>query len=124
MRKFFISYTSKDSQKAQWIGWTITDLGHQAFVHEWEVGAGQSIPDWMESKVDESDHVIGIFSPDYINAKYSKSERHAAYWHDPIGRDGFFIPVVIRPCELPRMVRPLKRLDLTGCDRDEARFRL
>ena len=64
IRKFFISYTAKDSQKAQWIGWTLTDLGHQAFVHEWEIGAGQSIADWMESKVDESDHVIGVFSPD------------------------------------------------------------
>ena len=32
MRKFFISYTSKDSQKAQWIGWTLKDLGHDAFV--------------------------------------------------------------------------------------------
>ena len=34
MRKFFISYTSKDSQKAQWIGWVLKDLGHEAFVHE------------------------------------------------------------------------------------------
>ena len=51
MRKFFISYTSKDSQKAQWIGWTLKQLGHEAHVHEWEVGAGQSIPDWMEQTV-------------------------------------------------------------------------
>ena len=39
MRKFFISYTSKDSQKAKWIGWTLKDLGHEANVHEWEIGA-------------------------------------------------------------------------------------
>ena len=32
--------------------------------------------------------------------------------------------MVVRPCDLPRMVRPLKRLDLTGCDRDEARLKL
>ena len=124
MRKFFISYTSKDSQNAQWIGWTLKDLGHEAFVHEWEIGAGQNIPEWMEKRIEECDHLIGVFSPEYINAKYSKSERLAGYWNDAIGQEGFLMPVVVRPCDLPRLVQPLKRVDLTACDRDEARSRL
>ena len=124
MRKFFISYTSKDSQKAQWIGWTLKDLGHEAFVHEWEIGGGQSIPDWMEKRIEECNHLIGVFSPEYVNAVYSKSERHAAFWSDPDGGDGFLMPVVVRPCNLSRLVRQLKRLDLTGCNKDEARARL
>ena len=41
MGKFFISYTSKDSEKAQWIAWTLDEFGHEAFVHEWEVGPGR-----------------------------------------------------------------------------------
>ena len=103
--KFFISYTSKDSEKAQWIGWTLKDLGHEAFVHEWEIGGGQDIAEWMESKLDESDHLIGVFSPDYIDAAYSKSERHAAYWSDPLGRERYFMPVVVRP--LPIRLTPM-----------------
>ncbi len=89
MRKFFISYTSKDSQKAQWIGWTLKDLGHEAFVHEWEIGGGQNIPHWMEKRIEECNHLIGVFSPDYVNAAYSKSERLAGYWKDAIGQEGF-----------------------------------
>lgn len=124
MSKFFISYTGNDSQKAQWIGWTLGDLGHEAFVHEWEVAGGGNIPAWMEQRLEDCDHFIGVFSPDYIDAKYSKSERLAVYWKDAIGRDGFLMPVVIRPCELPILVQPLKRLEIAGCDRDEARSRL
>ena len=36
MRKFFISYNSKDSTKAKWIAWAIEQFGDRAFVHEWE----------------------------------------------------------------------------------------
>jgi len=124
MRKFFISYTSSDSGKAKWIGWALKDLGHESFVHEWEISGGQSIPGWMEKRMEECDHLIGLFSPDYIYAKYSISERLAAFWNDPDGRTGFCLPVVIHPCKLPKMVQPLKRLDLTGCDKSEARSRL
>ena len=123
-RKFFISYTSKDSAKAQWIGWTLKDLGHEAFVHEWEVGPGQSIADWMERRLKESNHLIGVFSPDYIDAEYSKSERLAGYWKDAIGRKGFLMPILIYPCELPMLVQPLRWLDLTDCGRDQARSKL
>ncbi len=124
MAKYFISYTSKDSQKAQWIGWTLKKLGHIAFVHEWELRAGQSIAKWMKRRLEECDHLIGVFSPDYIEAEYSESELLAAYWDDPKGQDGFLAPVVIRPCELPKLVGHLKGLDLTDCDKNEARSRL
>ena len=66
MAKFFISYTSKDSEKAQWIAMTLEEFGHEAFVHEWEVGPGQNVPDWMEQRLKECNHLIGVFSPEYI----------------------------------------------------------
>ena len=53
----------------------------------------------MKSRLEECDHLIGVFSPDYIEAEYSESELLAAYWNDSNGQDGFLVPVVIRPCE-------------------------
>jgi hypothetical protein len=38
------SATSADRDWAQWIAWTLKEAGHTPFVHEWEVGAGESIP--------------------------------------------------------------------------------
>ena len=78
----------------------------------------------MKSRLEECDHLIGVFSPDYIEAEYSESELLAAYWNDSNGQDGFLVPVVIRPCELPKLVGHLKGLDLTDCDKNEARLKL
>ena len=63
MAKVFISYTSKDREWAFWIARELEALGHTAFVHEWEVPAGGNIPDWMEKRLDEADHVLCVVSP-------------------------------------------------------------
>jgi tetratricopeptide (TPR) repeat protein len=123
--KIFVSYTSADRDWAHWIAWTLKEAGHEPFVHEWEVPAGGNIPDWMERRVKEADRLVGVFSDRYIDPVYSKSERTAAFWSDPIGRKGFLIPIeVSRVSEWPRFVAPLKRLSLVGFDQDAARTAL
>jgi tetratricopeptide (TPR) repeat protein len=120
--KIFVSYTSADKDWAHWIAWTLKEAGYTPFVHEWEVPAGGNIPDWMERRVKQADHLIGVFSDRYIDPVYSKSERTAAFWKDPIGKEGFLIPVeVSRVSEWPQFVAPLKRLSLVGLDQDAAR---
>src|SRR5215207_8827892 len=120
--KIFVSYTGADRDWAHWIAWTLKEAGHTPFVHEWEVPAGGNIPDWMERRVKEADHLIGVFSDRYIDPVYSKSERTAAFWSDPIGNEGFLIPIeVSRVSEWPRFVAPLNRLSLLDRDPDAAR---
>src|SRR5213592_3697144 len=87
--KLFISYTSADKDWAHWIAWTLKEAGHTPFVHEWEVPDGGNIPDWMERRLKEAVHLIGVFSDHYIDPVYSKSERTAAFWKDPIGKEDF-----------------------------------
>ena len=120
--KIFVSYTSADKDWAHWIAWTLKEAGHTPFVHEWEVPAGGNIPDWMERRVKEADHLIGVFSDRYIDPVYSKSERTAAFWSDPIGNEGLLIPIeVSRVSEWPRFVAPLNRLSLLDRDPNAAR---
>ncbi|KYG19569.1 hypothetical protein SE92_04255 [Bradyrhizobium sp. AT1] len=100
---------------ADWIGWTLLQERHDVFVHEWEIGAGENIADWMSRRLKDTEKVLGLFSPAYIEAIYSKSEYLAAYWADPVGRDGFLVPIVVEPCaDLPKLVQPLRRLHLYG----------
>jgi tetratricopeptide (TPR) repeat protein len=121
--KIFVRYTSADRDWAHWIAWTLKEAGHEPFVHEWEIGAGVNIPDWMDARAEEADRVLGVFSDHYIDPVYSKSERTAAFWSDPIG--GRFIPVeVSRVTKWPASVTPLKRLSLVGLDQDAARTAL
>jgi tetratricopeptide (TPR) repeat protein len=123
--KLFVSYTSADRGWAHWIGWQLKAAGHEAFLHEWEIGAGQNIPRWMEERIDQADHLIGVFSDKYSEAIFSRSERWAAYWDDPEGRVGFLIPVeVVKVTKWPRLVSPLNRLSLTGMSEPAAVERL
>src|SRR5215212_7010544 len=123
--KIFVSYTSADRDWAHWIAWTLKEAGYEPFVHEWEVGAGESIPAWMERRLGEADRLIGVFSEKYTEALFSKSERTAAYWDDPMGKRGFLTPVAIEAIpKWPPFVAPLKRLSLVDLDPDAARFRL
>jgi tetratricopeptide (TPR) repeat protein len=119
--KIIVSYTSSDRAWAQWIGWQLQEAGHEPFIHDWEIGAGENIAGWMEQCFKEADRLIGIFSDAYCDAKYSQSERWAAYWKDPRGRTGFLIPIEVRDVSnWPELVSPLKRLSLVGLSESEA----
>ena len=123
--KIFISYTSSDKEWAHWIAWQLRSGGHQPFVHEWEIDAGQNIPRWMEERLGEADGLVGVFSDTYCDAIYSQGERWAALWQDPDGRRGFLIPIEARKVtHWPIFVRPLKRLSLVGLNETEASVRL
>lgn len=114
--KLFFSYTSSDSEWANWIGYVLRDVGFEPFIHEWEIEAGGNIPDWMEKRLDEADRVLCLISPEYVaNKAYSKSERLLSYWEEPVGAEPYVIPIVVKETEkLPGLVRTLRRAHLHG----------
>ncbi len=123
--KLFLSYSSSDRDWAHWIGVTLRDAGHEVFVHEWEVAAGENIPAWMERKLEAADKMVGVFSPAYVEAVHSNAERWAAYWQDPDGRDGFLVPIEVEKlAKWPAFAANKKRLSLIGLDEAEAARRL
>jgi hypothetical protein len=72
----------------------------------------------------ESDCTIAVLSPAYFESQYCLAELHAALNSDPLGVHGRIIPVLVTPCELPRLLGHLAYLDLVGTDEDTARQRL
>jgi energy-coupling factor transporter ATP-binding protein EcfA2 len=123
--KIFISYTSSDKEWAQWIGWTLQEAGHEPFIYDWEIGAGENIAGWMEERLKQADLVIAVFSDPYCEAAFSQGERWAAYWNDPRRRNGFFVPIEVRQVsDWPPIIASLKRLSLIGLNESEASQRL
>ncbi len=123
--KIFVSYTSTDRGWAHWIAWQLRKAGHLPIVHEWEIGPGENIARWMEERLGQADLLIGVFSDTYCKALYSQSERWAAFWQDPGGRNGFLVPVeVSNVTKWPIFVEPLNRLSLVNLDELEAAKRL
>jgi hypothetical protein len=116
--KIFISYTACDDIWAHWIGTILLENGYEVFVHEWEVGAGENIPLWMNERLQLADRVLGVFTDAYLAREFSKSEQLSAYWADPEGRKGRLIPVEVAPVsKWPPLVSVLRRI--TICDLPE-----
>jgi hypothetical protein len=121
--KVFFSYNSADKAWAEWVGFVLMEDGHEPILHDWEIAAGQSIPNWMEKRFDEADHILCMISPDYLKneAAYSISERAAAYWFDPLGKKSFAIPLIVREAQVPRLMRPFSRRSIAELGEAEAR---
>jgi tetratricopeptide (TPR) repeat protein len=124
MADIFVSYTSSDSEWAHWLGVELKALGHNPFVHEWEISAGDDIYAWMEQRHDQADHVLCVVSDAYLKAPFSTLERNAALWQAAKRRSGFVLMIVVEPCKLPNLADHLRRCEVFGVPEDEARQRL
>jgi hypothetical protein len=124
--KIFLSYTSADRDWAMWIGVTLRDAGHEMAVYEWGIGAGEKNGlRWMERRLGAADRMIGVFSPAYIAAIHSNSERWAAYWLDPVGSNGFLVPIEVAKIDRwPPFSGTFRRLSLVGRNEVEAKSAL
>ena len=122
--KIFVSYTSSDRRWAHWIAWQ-PEGGHQPFVHEWEIGAGQNIPRWMEERLDEADHLIGSFFRSLLQCNplpkravgciLGRYRRDRPLPYPNRGEQGY---------KWPRLIKPLNRLSLVGLNESKAQARL
>jgi tetratricopeptide (TPR) repeat protein len=120
----FVSYTSSDSDWANWIGLELGKLGHVAHVHEWEISAGGDIPAWMEDRIQKADRVLCVVSSIYLTKDYSNWERRSAQWAAASKRQNFMLPVFVEDCEPPVTMAHLKRCKLFGLTEDDARSTL
>jgi hypothetical protein len=111
---FFVSYTSSDRNWAFWLADELKKLGHKPHIHEWEIGAGDDIYAWMETRIDKAHHMLCVVSEEYLKAPYSTLERRAGLWHAAKEQPGLVLLVVVKPCRLPRLSANISRCDLVG----------
>jgi tetratricopeptide (TPR) repeat protein len=119
----FVSYTSNDREWAFWIAKELRTLGHEPHVHEWEIKGGDDIYAWIELRHDAADHVLCVISDDYLKARYSTLERHAALWQAAEKRPSFVLLVAVKSCTLPTLSDHIRRCELFGVPEDAARLR-
>ena len=123
MVDIFISYTSTDRNWAFWIAKELQALGHTPHVHDWSIEGSASIYRWMEEHHNAADHVLCVFSDEYLKAPYSTLERDAALWHSAAKRPAFALLVAVKPCRLPTLSDHIRRCELFGVPEEAARVR-
>src|SRR5262245_21879049 len=108
-RTFFISRAGSDRRWAELIAGAVKDAGHEAVHQDEHFGAGESFSHNMMLAA-ESDCTITVLSPTYFESEHCLAELHAALASDPIGVHGRILPVLVAPCELPRLLGHLAYL--------------
>ena len=121
MIDFFISYTQADRPWAVWLAWQLEEAGYTTLLDVWDMRPGANFILAMQQATVQAERTLLVLSPDYLSALFPQPEWAAALAHDPTGTQGTLVPVRVRECTPPGMLRPLLYIDLVGLDEATAR---
>ncbi len=121
---FFISHTGADLHWAEWIGWQLEDAGYRVILDAWDFQVGTSFVRAMEDAASRAERTLVVASPDYFQARYTTPEWEAAFTQDGLGQGGAILPVIVKACTLPMLLRRLIYIDLVDLDADAAKAQL
>ena len=121
MIDFFISYTHADRPWAVWLAWQLEEAGYTTLLDVWDMRPGANFILAMQQATVQAERTLLVLSPDYLSALFPQPEWAAALAHDPTGTQGTLVPVRVRECTPPGMLRPLLYIDLVGLDEATAR---
>jgi hypothetical protein len=116
MADFFISYTSADRAWAEWVGYVLEEEGYTAIIQAWDFRPGSNFVLEMHRAATEADRTIMLLSPDYMKSQFASPEWAAAFAEDPQGLKRKLVPVVLRQCEMPGLLRSIVHISLVDSD--------
>lgn len=117
-KDFFISYTSADVSWANWIAWELRDGGYTTIHQAWDFRPGANFVSEMKKALEGSERTIAVYSPNYFNSGFSEDEWTAAF------ADRSLLPVRVRECDIPKLLRPRVYIDLVNLAEEAARAAL
>lgn len=121
MKDFFISYNSADRQWAEWIAVALTAASRTLVIQAWDFLPGSNFVLEMQRATIECSRTIAVLSPDWLASVFTQPEWAAAFSLDPMELSRKLIPVRVRVCEPPGLLRSIVYCDLVGLDAESAR---
>lgn len=116
----FVSYTQTDLEWAQWIAWTLENLGHSVVLQAWDFVPGSNFVQQMHRASKEADRLVLVLSEAYLESRFAGSEWAAMFRTDPSGVERRIVPVRVRMCDPEGLLGSIVYLDLVGRNELEA----
>ncbi|MGH3812627.1 MAG: FxSxx-COOH system tetratricopeptide repeat protein, partial [Pseudonocardiaceae bacterium] len=121
---FFVSHAGRDQAWAEWVAWHLVEAGYTVELDSWDWAAGENFVTKMHEALGDANRVVALFSPAYFeDLRYTTEEWTSALIKDNDGGHRL-VPVQVEPCAVPRLLRPLLRVELFEVDEAEAVRRL
>lgn len=68
----------------------------------------------LERGIDECEFFVAVLSPEFVQSKWVELERTSAMADDPAGLKRKIRPLLLRPCEVPRFLKPIQLIDVSS----------
>ena len=109
--KIFISHSSFDKAFVRSLATDLAIIGHQPWVDEWEILAGESIVERVSAGIEDADLMIVVLSQSAISSQWVENEWQSKYWAEINEKRVLIIPLVINDCTIPTLLRAKKYVD-------------
>lgn len=123
-KDFFVSYTKKNEDWAEWIAWQLEEMGYSVIIQAWDFKAGCNFVEEMQKASTIAERTIAILSTEYMKSGFANAEWQAAFASDPSGRLRKLITVRIEDFKPKGLLGQIIYIDLVGLSREEAINRL
>ncbi len=124
MTNFFISYNKADKTWAEWIAWQLEEAGFTTILQAWDFRPSHNFPIKIDQAIKDSERIIAVLSPSYLDASFTKPEWVSAFRQDPTGSLGVLLPVRVQECDLKGLLDQIIYIDLVGKDESQAKAEL
>jgi hypothetical protein len=113
MARVFLSHSSKDKEFVRRLATDLHDLGHEPWLDEWQIRVGDCIVSKIQEGLGDADYVVLVLTPEAVASGWVEREWKDAYWSEIAENRIIVLPVLLRSCELPTLIRTKKYADFT-----------
>lgn len=122
---FFISYTQKNKNWAEWIAWNLEEKGnYKTILQAWDFNPAKNFVTEMDEAAKSARRTIAILSPDYLNSGFAKSEWAVAFAQDPTGEKGILLPILVEECDIQGVLGQIVYIDLVNTNSEDSLSKL
>lgn len=109
-----MSHDSKDKRFVRRLSKDLRAFGHEPWLDEWEIKVGECVTSKIGEAINVSDYVIVVLTPDSVASGWVDREWKTLYWSEIQEADIKVLPVLLRKCDIPPLLRSKKYADFTS----------
>ena len=113
MARTFLSHSSKDKPFVRELHRRLRRDGVVCFLDEKSIEWGENFVVSLERGIDECEFFVAVLSPEFVQSKWVELERTSAMADDPAGLKQKIRPLLLRPCSVPRFLKPIQLIDVS-----------
>jgi tetratricopeptide (TPR) repeat protein len=114
MARVFLSHSSKDKPFVRELHRRLSRDGVVCFFDEESIEWGANFVVSLERGIDECEFFVAVLSPEFVQSKWVELERTSAMADDPAGLKRRMRPLLLRPCDVPRFLKPIQLIDVSS----------